>query len=141
MYDIIKTVINSGRYELSDMLTKIDTIWVQGDITEDQRSELTALAREKADPAGSYAPLQEQIDTLAAQVKSLSDRVTILEGGEPGPEPEEYPEYVQPTGAHDAYHAGDKVTYNGQRYLCTAPDGVAVVWSPETYPAYWQMVE
>ena len=67
MYDIIKTVINSGRYELSDMLTKIDTVWVQGDITDDQKTELTALAREKADPAGSYAPLQEQIDTLAAQ--------------------------------------------------------------------------
>lgn len=30
------------------MLTKIDTIWLQGDLTDDQRTELTALAREKA---------------------------------------------------------------------------------------------
>ena len=25
---------------------------------------------------------------------------------------DEYPEWVQPTGAHDAYNIGDKVTYN-----------------------------
>ena len=35
---------------------------------------------------------------------------------------EEYPEWVQPTGAHDAYNIGDKVTYNGNRYVC-AVDG------------------
>ena len=27
---------------------------------------------------------------------------------------EEYPEWVQPTGAHDAYNTGDKVSYNGK---------------------------
>ena len=32
---------------------------------------------------------------------------------------EEFPEWVQPTGAHDAYNIGDKVSYNGQRYICT----------------------
>ena len=31
---------------------------------------------------------------------------------------EKYPEWVQPTGAHDAYNIGDKVTYNGNRYVC-----------------------
>ena len=35
---------------------------------------------------------------------------------------EEYPEWVQPTGAHDAYNIGDKVTYKGNRYVC-AVDG------------------
>ena len=32
MHDTIKDVINSGRYELNDMLHKIDTLWVQGDL-------------------------------------------------------------------------------------------------------------
>lgn len=54
---------------------------------------------------------------------------------------DEYPEYIQPTGAHDAYHTGDKITFNGKHYICIAPEGVAVVWSPDTYPAYWQEVE
>lgn len=31
---------------------------------------------------------------------------------------EEYPEWVQPTGAHDAYNIGDKVTYKGNHYVC-----------------------
>lgn len=35
MYEIIKSVIQSGRYELTDMLTKIDTLWVQGSLTDD----------------------------------------------------------------------------------------------------------
>ena len=34
MYQTIKNVINSTRYELGDMLTKIDTIWIQGDLTD-----------------------------------------------------------------------------------------------------------
>lgn len=33
---------------------------------------------------------------------------------------DEWPEWVQPTGAHDAYNTGDKVTYNGKHYICTA---------------------
>ena len=31
---------------------------------------------------------------------------------------EEYPEWVQPTGAHDAYNIGNKVTYKGNHYVC-----------------------
>ena len=50
MYAIIKSVINSGNFELTDMLSKIDTMWVQGSITDEQRTELTALARDKATP-------------------------------------------------------------------------------------------
>ena len=123
MYEVFKSVITSGNYELSDMLTKIDTIWIQGQITDEQRTELINLARQNATPEQSYAPLAQQVDALfenvaeiAAEVESLKSRVTALEGGEvtpPTPE-EEYPEYVQPTGAHDAYNIGDKITYNGK---------------------------
>ena len=37
---------------------------------------------------------------------------------------EEYPEWVQPTGAHDAYNIGDKVTYKGNRYVCAVNGNV-----------------
>ena len=43
---------------------------------------------------------------------------------------DEYPEWVQPTGAHDAYNTGDKVSYNGKRYVCTI-DGNA--YAPDVY--------
>ena len=146
MYDVIKNVIDSERYELSDMLKKIDTIWLQGGISEEQKNELVQLARKNADPENSYAPLQNQIDTLYKNMtemgKSILDlvqRVSKLENKPVEPEvPEEYPEYVKPTGAHDAYNNGDKVTYNGKHYICKM-DGC--VWSPDEYPSAWEVVE
>ena len=47
---------------------------------------------------------------------------------------DEYPEWAQPTGAHDAYNIGDKVTYNGQHYVCTSN---ANVYAPDVYG--WQL--
>ena len=105
MYAIIKSVINSGNFELTDMLGKIDTMWVQGSIADEQRTELTALARDKATPEATYAPLQEQVDALAERLDALTARVAAIEAGTPA-EPDEWPEFVQPTGAHDAYPAG-----------------------------------
>ena len=43
---------------------------------------------------------------------------------------DEYPAWVQPTGAHDAYSKGDKVTHNGKRWTSTAD---ANVWEPGVY--------
>ena len=141
MYAIIKSVINSGNYELTDMLSKIDTMWVQGSITDEQRTELTALARDKATPEATYAPLQEQVDALAVRIDALTQRVAALEGGgterdTPATPVDEWPEFVQPTGAHDAYKIGDKITYNGQHYICKM-DGC--VWTPDAYPAGWEV--
>lgn len=47
---------------------------------------------------------------------------------------DEYPEWVQPTGAHDAYNTGDKVTYNGKRYVCKSDGNV---YAPDVYG--WQL--
>lgn len=141
MYDICLAVINAGRFELADMLRKLDTLWVQGELTDEQRTELAEAARSKADPAASYAPLQTQLDNLAGEVATLKAAVEQLGASVTDPEPgtpsEEWPEYKAPTGAHDAYHNGDKVTYQGEHYTCTAPEGTAVVWDPATYPTYW----
>ena len=137
MYEIIKSVINAKQYELSAMLHKIDTIWVQGGITDDQRTELIALARDKADPANSYASMEEQIINIYALLDTLAARVTALEnnGSQPTEPTDEWPAYVQPTGAHDAYKKGDKVTYNNKHYICKM-DGC--VWNPDTYPDAWE---
>lgn len=43
---------------------------------------------------------------------------------------DEYPEWVQPTGAHDAYNTGDKVSYNGKHYVCTVD---ANVYAPDVH--------
>ena len=137
MYTIISNVIKSRNYELNDMLRKIDTIWVQGSLTDEERGELVELAQSNADPARSYAPLQEQINQAFDRIKALEGRMAKLEAGEE-PEPEEWPEWVQPTGAHDAYGMGDKVTYNGKHYVSKIAGNV---WSPDAYPQGWEEVE
>lgn len=48
---------------------------------------------------------------------------------------DEWPEFVQPTGAHDAYKKGDKVTFEGKHYISLID---ANVYSPTAYPAGWQ---
>ena len=71
---------------------------------------------------------------------------TPQEGWEPDKVPalwkkvslEEWPEFKQPTGAHDAYNIGDKITFNGKKYISLI-NGNA--WSPEAYPAGWKLVE
>lgn len=58
---------------------------------------------------------------------------------EPDPEPEEpptYPEWVQPTGAHDAYNTGDIVNYNGTLYKSLIDGNV---WDPISYPQGWEV--
>lgn len=43
---------------------------------------------------------------------------------------EEWPEWIQPTGAHDAYQTGDKVSYNEKHWVSTVD---ANVWEPGVY--------
>lgn len=136
MYEIIKNVIESGDYELKDYLHKINRMYMENEITEEQKNELDNLAREYANAENSYAPVQKQIDDIYVEINEIKDRINKLEGTEPV-EPEEYPEYVQPSGSHDAYNTGDKITYNGKKYVCKM-DGC--VWSPETYPSAWEEV-
>jgi len=47
-------------------------------------------------------------------------------------------EWVQPTGAQDAYNTGDRVLFNGVTYESLIN---ANVWSPTAYPAGWAIIE
>ena len=51
--------------------------------------------------------------------------------------PETIPDFVKPTGAHDAYKKGDKVKYNGKIYESLID---ANAYSPDAYPAGWKEV-
>lgn len=154
MYEIIKNVIEAGNYELVDMLKKINTVWIESNITDEQKQELDELARTNANAENSYAPMQEQIDKAfkeidllkstveanAVGMSALKDAVEKLGGkveATTEPSKEEYPEYVQPTGAHNAYNVGDKITYNGKKYICQMN---GCVWTPDAYPAGWEEV-
>lgn len=145
MFEIIKSVIKNKNFELKDILYKINKMWIESAITEEQKTELDSLARENAVAENSYAPLQKQIDNANARIDKLEARIEDLENKETGEvtEPEEpietdeYPEYKQPAGAHDCYNTGDKITYNGKKYICKMN---GCVWAPDVYPAGWEEV-
>lgn len=151
MYEAIKNVILNGKYELKDYLKRINLMFVELEITEEQKNELDNLARENANPENSYATLQEQINSTFTEIADLKSRVEKLEKareeeggtGGTGEEPtepveeDEYPEFVQPTGAHNCYNKGMGVTFMGEKYISLI-DGC--VWDPLTYPQGWKKV-
>lgn len=129
MYQIIKNVISRGGYNLSAVLSKIDTVWAEGKITDEQRVELVVTARNQASSEAG-------IDIMF-KLTELEQRIRALETGESTDgSAEEYPAFV----VGKWYYTGDKCSFEGANYICVAPEGIACVWSPADYPAYWEKV-
>lgn len=154
MFEIFKNVIKNIDFDLRDMLDKIDEKYIENRLTKEEKLQLEEMARTNAKAVNSYEDTQKRIDeisekldlleeTVNANAKGMSalkDTIEKLGGSitEPTPEPvEEYPEYKQPTGAHDAYKIGDKITFNGEKYECQMDN---CVWSPIEYPNAWKKV-
>ena len=131
MKKLFENVIARGGYDLGVMLKKIDSYHVEGKLTDDEKDELYAQAR-----AG--AKTEASVDVLA-KLEELEARVRVLEegGGSSGSGADEPEAYVPGKW----YYAGDRVTFEGKRYACIAPQGVVCVWSPGEYPAYWEVLE
>ena len=142
MFEIVKNVILSKNYKLEDMLLKINILWAEGSISDEEKTSLISLARDNAVAENSYKSIQEQLDNLYKEFDDFKEevnaRLNTLEGKEDIEEPvEEYPPFVKPEGAHDCYNEDDKIIYNGKKYICKIN---GCVWSPEEYPDAWQEV-
>lgn len=141
MINVFRAVIATKQFDLSDMLKKIDTQWIGGKLTDAERTELIASAQGNANAGNSIdllAKLAEQDKRLLAVEKAIVELKALLNGSaeeEPDTETTTYPDFE--TGKW--YYAGDKITFEGVNYTCIAPDGVVCVWSPEDYPAYWEI--
>lgn len=128
-------LIGERRYDLEDVLHRIDVMYAAGRLTDGEREELYALARENAKAQYDYAT---EIEAIWAAIRALQASVGGSSGESSGGssgEADEWPAYQQPTGAHDAYYTGDQITYNGKHYICKM-DGC--VWPPDAYPAGWE---
>lgn len=148
MKELFENVINNREYELRDILNKIAERHINNDITDEDKTYLEELARNNANPVNSYAPDGDLIKQLFKRIEAL-EKVVFVEtdepvedgeqvGGQVGEQVEKYPLYVQPTGQHDAYKVGDKITFNDKRYTCIMDN---CVWDPSTYPNAWELVE
>lgn len=135
MKSIIKNVIASRNYELADLLKKLDKLWIEGSISDAERDELAAAARENVNMDKGYADHESRI-------RALEEAVKALQKGDEEETADEYPAWKQPTGAHDAYFTGSKMTYtDGKKYTCIAPEGVGVTYGPDVLPQMWQPEE
>lgn len=136
MFEMLKRKIERKDYKLETMIEKIRILFADDEITKEEKDELEDLARENANPENSYASIQEQINNIYNEIKKIKADVNEIKGTEQPTEPsEEYPEYKQPSGSYNAYNTGDKITFNGKKYICKI-DGC--VWNPETYPEGWE---
>ena len=126
MYNSVLIVIQSGEYDLSDLTKKIDTLWLKSYLTDDERENLTKLAIEKASPDAGLPSFSERLASLEKRVSKLEGGSSS--GGDSGSS--DWPEWVQPTGAHDAYAKGSQVTHHGEKYVSQID---ANVWEPGVF--------
>ena len=73
IYEIIKNVIESKNYELSDILAKIERRVFEHQLTDEQRDELVALARENANPHNSISII-EKLEEMDRRIKTLEEK-------------------------------------------------------------------
>ena len=125
MKEMFEQVIQLGNYDLKTLLDRIDQYHIEGRLTDEERLDLIMQALKGAEPEYDYAG---EINALWAAVRALQQNVSP-------PVQDEWPEFVQPTGAGTAYQVGDKITFRGERYICVLAH---CVWSPADYPAGWQ---
>ena len=84
--------------------------------------------------AGPIEPAPEEPDEPSTKPEQPE------EGGESSDDDDPYkdvPDFVQPTGAHDAYNVGDRVKYNGHVYESTMAGNA---YSPDVYPQGWKLL-
>lgn len=143
MKTIFENVINRGTYDLTGILKKIDSYHIEGKLTDAERDELYTLARGGANAANGVDVMKKLAELESGQ-KELASRVKALEDANGGASPDAPTEEQEPAAEYTAgkwYYKGDRVTFEGQEYTCTAPEGQVCVWSPAEHPAYWELNE
>lgn len=148
-YTSMMAYLTETEYDLKEMIkVRLPELLVRRLISSEEYDELVLVAKENA--SAKYASIEEQLQTLATELESIKKEITQLKSkvlGFEGTEPEEptvneYPLWKQPTGAHDAYYTGDKMTYtDGNKYECIAMGRYGVTYGPDVLPEMWQKVE
>lgn len=140
-YTTARTVIESGRYELAQMLDRLDTVWLQGDVTDGERAELVALAQERADQGRAFASLEERMAMAEGRISALEAKVDGTEtGGGPG-EPDGAPDmggygpWHEVKLPEDTYALGAKIVFRGRKYTCVQ---VPCNYSPADWLFGWR---
>ena len=147
MYDVIKDIIENGSYQLVDISNKINKLWLEYQLTDEERDELIELANSNINVDNEKPELQRQLDTLSDYVKNtLEPRIQALEEGQEVEPPveEEYPAWMPYDSVVNlGYDFGAKVSHNGFKWI-NMLEGTKNVWEPGAVgidERYWKKVE
>lgn len=128
MYGILKNVIGSGSFKLTEIQHKAKKLYAMGELSDEQLDELMAMSQTGASPEA------ERPETLQ-MLREIADRVTVLEkklADQDSTEPEEaeYETWHTWDGISDKYQKGAIVSHKDKLWVSVS-DGQNV-WEPGT---------
>lgn len=132
------------------LMENIATDYLTSDkLTEEQKKAFTALYEPwvpgKAYAAGDkvefedgvYEVIQPHVSQLDWTPETVPALFKVVYQTETSGGTVVIPEFVQPTGAHDAYSIGDRVMFNGTAFESTIDGNI---WTPSGYPQGWKQI-
>ena len=145
MYDIIKNIVQNGVFKVSELTTKIDTLWAESKLSDDERNELVQMMTDFLNPSIEAPELKDLYERLESRVSILEGAVKELQGGgSEDPEPGEIivPAWVPWDGISDNYQYGAVVTHN-DKYWQNMLQDVQNTWEPGAVGVderYWKEI-
>lgn len=136
-YDVWKTVRDSkvNKAISSIVFVQMSQDGTLDDVTISEHPDVFPLWNENW--TGKAGTILKDGDRL---YRSIHDITNVAQNTKPSDTPsmwspignpeEEYPEWSQPLGAHDAYALGSKVSYNGKHWIATEHNNI---WVPGVY--------
>ena len=145
MYDIIKNIIENGTFRVSDLTNKIDTLWAESKLNDEERNQLVQMMTDHLNPDSEAPELKDLYERLEARVTTLEEEVKKLKGEEPGGGEEgtvTVPAWEPWDGISNKYQYGAVVTHN-TKYFLDVLQGMQNTWEPESAGVderYWKEI-
>ena len=150
MANILRNVIRNGGMPLTQVSERIETMYLSGRISGEERNELTELMHSKADPSNEAGDYKALYEALAVKYNELEARVMATEKAlglyaEPdagGEGTGGYPAWQPWDGVSAGYKLGDIVTHGGKVWE-NMLSGMTNVWepgAPGVDERYWREV-
>lgn len=79
MFETFQTIINAGGYDLADLTQRIKTMYVMGELTEEEMKQLLEQAQDNVKPDDSYAPLADRVKAIEEWETTIEERLSKLE--------------------------------------------------------------
>lgn len=115
MFELLKNVISLGNYKLSDMLYKVKKLYIMGDLTEDELTELLAMTSKGVSTDAERPDVLNMLKSLADRVEAIEKRLNDSEpeSGEDLDETVVYEAWAPWDGMSNKYQYGAIVSHNG----------------------------